>query len=280
MKILIADSGSTKTEWSLVSPDTEPQTVFSAGLNPYYHTVDSIVEELNQAVHPDIPSADRIHFYGSGCTGQEAIGRITRALQSVYGGIPVEADSDLLGAARAICGHHEGIACILGTGSNSCHFDGKRIIDQIPPIGFILGDEGSAGSFGRKILQAYFYREMPQDLCDWLEHHHDMSRSAILEKVYQNKHFNSFVASFTRLFSEFSDHPFVICMLQEGIDEFLNRHVLKYRTDDNIPVGFVGSVAWFNQSAVTSALARKNLKPGVFLRTPMEGLRVFHSRTE
>ena len=276
MNILLADSGSTKTEWCLIAPGTEPRTVFSPGLNPFYHTADTIVEEVTRSVLPEVASADRIFFYGAGCAGPDAVGRMEQALKNVYGDIPVEVHSDLLGAARAICGHREGIACILGTGSNSCHYDGSRIIDQVPPLGFILGDEGSAGAFGRKILQAYFYRELPAEMREWLEQQHDMARPAILEQVYQKKHFNTFVASFTKLFAGFGDHPYVIYMLQEGIHEFLDRHVIKYRVGPDIPVGFVGSVAWHNQEIVKAALVRKGLSSGDFLQTPMQGLRRYH----
>lgn len=277
MKILLADSGSTKTEWCLISSDADPKTTYSDGLNPFYHTVDSIAGEITKKVIPEIPSVDRIYFYGAGCAGAEAIGRMTEALKKVYGDIPVEVDSDLLGAARAICGHNEGVGCILGTGSNSCHYDGEKIIDQVPVLGFILGDEGSAGSFGRKILQGYFYREMPSELREWLENHHNMARPAILEAVYKKPHFNTFVASFTKLFAEFADHPYIVFMLQEGINEFLERHVIKYHIGPDVPVGFVGSVAFHNQSSVKAALARKGLRPGSIIQTPMEGLRTYHS---
>lgn len=278
MKLLIADSGSTKTEWCLLSSqDNDHQTTYSAGLNPFYHTVDSIAEEVTKAVQPDFPEADRVYFYGAGCAGEEAINRMRKALKKVYGDIPVEVDSDLLGAARAICGRSAGVACILGTGSNSCHYDGEKIIDQVPVLGFILGDEGSAGSFGRKILQGYYYREMPAELCQWLEKHYDMARPSILDSVYKKPHFNTFVASFTRLFAEFGDHPYVVYMLQEGIGEFLDRHVMKYHAGPEVPVGFVGSVAWYNREVVQSVLQRKGLTPGIFIKTPMEGLRRYHA---
>ena len=278
MKILLADSGSTKTEWCLIQANSDPVTAYSAGLNPFYHTVDTIAAEITEQVITDIPVADRIYFYGSGCAGEESIGRMTAALKKVYGDIPVEVDSDVLGAARAICGHNEGVACILGTGSSSCRFDGEGIADQVPALGFILGDEGSAGSFGRKILQAYFYRELPDELRAWLEEHYDMARPAILDAVYKKPHFNRFVASFTKMFAEFGDHPYVVCLLQEGVGEFLERHIIKYHTGPDVPVGFVGSVAYYNQEVVRATLARKGLKPGAFLKTPMEGLRSYHGR--
>ena len=277
MHILLADSGSTRTEWCLIRPGEKPQTRFSAGLNPFYHTVNSIAEVISKEVAPDIPPADRIFFYGAGCTGREAIGRMTEALKKVFGDIPVEVDSDLLGAARAVCGHNEGVACILGTGSNSCHYDGTNIVDQIPVLGFILGDEGSAGSFGRKILQGYFYREMPAELRDWLESQYDMSRTSILDSVYKQPYFNTYVASFTKLFAAFRDHPYVLSLLQEGIHEFLERHVLKYQIGPGIPAGFVGSVAWHHQNSVKKALAEKGLKAGSFLKSPMQGLQTYHT---
>lgn len=276
MKILLADSGSTKTEWCLIQKGASPLTLFSSGLNPFYHSEESIVKEVKDSLGKDIASVDRICFYGAGCAGEAAIGRMTTALKTVYGDIPVEVDSDLLGAARAICGRKEGIACILGTGSNSCHYDGGEIVDQVPVLGFILGDEGSAGSFGRKILQSYFYREMPEELKAWLDENYDMARPSILDAVYKKPHFNTYVASFTKLFATFKDHPYVVYLLQEGLAEFLDRHVMKYHIAPEVPVGFVGSVAYYNQEIVKTVLARKGLAAGRFLKTPMEGLCHYH----
>ncbi len=279
MNLLLADSGSTKTEWTLICPGSESITVHSAGLNPWYLTDDEIAGEIIEQVLPEIPSPDRIIFYGSGCTGGEMNMRMTRALKKSCGVIPVEVHSDLLGSARALFGSRPGIACILGTGSNSCHFDGHQIVDQVPALGFILGDEGSAGWFGRKILQCYFYREMPDELCLWLERHHDMSRKTILEKVYRHPVHSAFVASFTLLFSEFPDHPFVVNLLRNGFGEFFERHIMKYDPAGHSPtVGFVGSVGWNHQQIITSILTQIGFVPGRFLRTPMEGLRRYHAK--
>jgi glucosamine kinase len=278
--ILIADSGSTKTEWRLIRPGSGPVTVFTAGLNPYYHTSESLTGEITRNVAPEISEAGRIFFYGAGCTGREAVERVAGALKTVYGDIPVEVASDLLGAARAVCGRREGIACILGTGSNSCYYDGTMIVDRIPTLGFVLGDEGSAGYFGRKILQAYFYREMPDELREWLDKHHNMSRQMILESVYKEEHPNTYVASFARIFSEFDAHPWVTSLLFNGISEFLQRHVLKYRTASGVRVGFVGSVAAFNRPVVEAALDAHGLKSGRFLPSPMDGLAAYHENTK
>lgn len=300
MNILIADSGSTKTEWSLVTNDDQrtgrytsggqrsgrqtirdiqPGSIVTEGLNPFYHTVETITGIVKEEVFSKFPGVDRIFFYGAGCTGEEAAAPIKKGLQDVYGDIRVEVHPDLLGAARALFGRKEGIACILGTGSNSCHYDGSRIIDQIPPLGFILGDEGSAGALGRRILQAYFYRELPPELCRWLEQHFDMERSAILDQVYKNPHYNTFVASFAGICEPYKDHSFVKSMLSEEIHTFLERHAGKYRTEPDVPVGFVGSVAWHHQEIIKTALEGKGRKAEKFLRAPMEGLRAFHWET-
>ena len=281
MNLLIADSGSTKTEWAMVRADSKPGIIQSAGLNPWYRTISEIADEISARVFPYIPPPDHIVFYGAGCTGPEMNDRVRQALDQVFGMLTVEVYSDLMGAARALCGHREGIACILGTGSNSCRYDGNQITDQVPTLGFILGDEGSAGWFGRKLLQDYFYRELPDELCRLLEKHHDMSREAILNKIYHHKNPNTFIASFTGLLAEFENHPYVEHLLHEGFTEFIERHVMKYESTGAdgraVPVGFTGSVAWNHRLIISSILQLKGLKPGTFLRSPMEGLYHYHA---
>ncbi|MDG5767228.1 hypothetical protein QA596_07115 [Balneolales bacterium ANBcel1] len=276
MKLLLADSGSTTTEWCLLQDKTPSQTISSTGINPYYLDDDAILSEIRTSVLPVFADVDAIRFYGAGCHSRETASRIRSALTTAYGDIPIEVKSDLFGAARALFHRQGGIACILGTGSNSCHYDGERIMDQIPPLGFILGDEGSAGCFGRKILQGYFYREMPEELREWLEAHHEMSRETVLNAVYHGSRPNQYVAGFSKMFDAWPGHPWLADLLQTGISEFLDRHVRRYDAGPEVAAGFVGSLAYAHKELIIQELQERNIPPGPFLRSPMEGLRKYH----
>jgi len=276
MKLLLADSGSTKTDWCLIHGKTLPRTVQSSGINPYYMDTDAMVTEIRNSVQPDFPDVDAIRFYGAGCNSADTQMAIRSALTTIFGEIPISVHSDMLGAARALFGNQEGVACILGTGSNSCLYDGEKIIDHVPPLGFILGDEGSAGYFGRKILQGYFYREMPVELREWLEAHHEMSRETVLDAVYRGSRPSAYVAGFSRMLDAWSGHPWLTGMLQSGIGEFLDRHVRCYEVGPEVPAGFVGSLAYAHRALITEELSERKMRPGPFLRSPMEGLRRYH----
>jgi glucosamine kinase len=277
--LLLADSGSTKTEWCLVAPDGSTRTAFTGGLNPYYHTEESITEILRGHLIPEIgvSSVDAIYFYGAGCTGDERTEMLSGVLKSVFGTPEVEVHSDILGSVRAVCGRQPGIAGILGTGANSCQYDGEKIVDNVPVLGFILGDEGSAGYFGRKVLQGYFYREMPEELKKDLESEYDMQRSVILENVYKKSQPNTYVAGFARFAGKHADHSYMRAILKAGLEECVERHILKYRGAETMPVGFVGSVAYYNADLLREVLVEKGLKPGEIIKNPMPNLVKYHS---
>ena len=286
MGILIADGGSTKVAWSyLASEHAEPAYEKSRGLNPFYHTIESLKQSLNDEVVPTATELDwKIHavaFYGAGCAGEEACGKMAEALSAVFEVEKSEilVDSDILGAARAVCGTREGVACILGTGHNSCHYDGEKIIDQVPVLGFTLGDEASAGYFGRKVIQSYFYREMPEELKSKYEKEYETDRPSILKEVYQKDHPNRYVAGFAKFAGDNKEHPFIRKMLHDGFSEFLNRHVCKYHLKEDTPIGFIGSVAFHNREIVEEALEEQQLKAGAFLTDPVEGLISYHRQT-
>ncbi|MCH8523365.1 MAG: hypothetical protein LAT52_02325, partial [Balneolales bacterium] len=277
--LLLADSGSTKTEWCLVKPDHTSKTVFTGGLNPYYHTEESIAEILRNNLIPELgtDSVDEIHFYGAGCTGDERTDMLRAVLKTVFGAEVVEVDSDIMGSVRAVCGRKPGVAAILGTGANSCQYDGEKVVDNVPVLGFILGDEGSAGYFGRKILQGYFYREMPEDLKSDLEANYNMNRSTILDNVYKKPQPNTYVAGFAKFIGRHAKHPYIQSILREGFQEAINRHIKKYDNVASMPVGFVGSVAFHNAALLRELLVENGLQPGEILQNPMPNLVKYHN---
>lgn len=279
MSILIADSGSTKTEWCYVTPDSQGK-VITEGLNPYYHTPGSIKDVLSNSLIPELPKSkvEDIYFYGAGCDSPEKDQIVCEALAAVFTDAKLEVHHDLLGAARACLFNEAGIACILGTGSNSCLYDGNDIVEHIPSLAFILGDEGSAGYFGKKLINAYFRKELPKDLEEKLEAEHNMSLNHIMLQAYGGSQKSRFIGSYASFLGDYSDHPFVNKMLKNGFSEFINRVVKKYTNAQKYKVSFVGSVAYAHQELIKEILKEESLSPGIFIKKPMDRLIEFHTK--
>lgn len=274
---LIADSGSTKTHWEIID-NGRAAPVYSKGTNPFYQTVEDIVKIIQEELLPSLQGTpEKIFFYGAGISQADKKKTVRDALHAVFPCAYCEVEHDLLAAARATCGSAAGITCILGTGSNSCLYDGKQIIDNVPSLGFILGDEGSGGYFGRKLLQAYYYRELPAELKAELEAKHDMQRDHVLNAVHGTNMPNQVVASYAGFLTANNQHPFIRKMLGSGFREFLERHVLKYAGHETLPVHFIGSIAGLNKEILDEALRALRLKVGTVLQSPMEGLRHYHA---
>lgn len=280
MSILIADSGATKTEWCLVKSESDTKTVTTEGLNPYYHTPESIyqvvVNELNTQI--DVGKVERVYFYGAGCDSEEKNQEVYQALEKGVPNSNINVHHDLLGAARACFFNEAGIACILGTGCNSCLYDGEEIIEHIPSLAFVLGDEGSAGYFGKKLINMYFRFELPDDLREALERDYNMSLDHINWGVYDNPQQSRFVASYGAFLGEHADHPFIRDMLYDGFHNFITRIVMNYTDAQKYEVRFIGSVAYAHQEMITRILAENNMKAGLFIRNPMQRLVEYHTK--
>ena len=282
MNILLADSGSTKTEWCLLkSGEDKPFLRFyTDGLNPYYHTTESIRDVLRYAVIPNLAKheIDELYFYGAGCSLDEKKRIISAAISEVFQDSTFDIQDDLLGAARALCGNEPGIACILGTGSNSCLYDGTQVVDNIPSLGFILGDEGSGGYIGKQLIHAYFYRDMPAELKLDMEKTYTMDRRFILDGIYHKPQSNRFVASFTNFTSVHKSHPFIQNLVKNAFAVFLNSNILKYENYKEIPIGFIGSVAFNHQDIMMNLLESYGLRVSRFIKNPMETLIDYHKK--
>ncbi|TNE69775.1 hypothetical protein EP331_13715 [bacterium] len=281
MNILLADSGSTKTEWSFFSTESKQvdvKSLITKGLNPYYHTSSSIREVLLEVSHEfGSTSPTHIYFYGAGCSLPDKKQFISTSINEVFSTDFIEVNDDLLGAARAVCGHQAGIAAILGTGSNSCFYDGEKIAQNVPSLGFILGDEGSGVHIGKALLKAYFYGELPEEIATELRAKFDMSRSSILDKVYRGELPNRFIASFTKITHDYCTDPYIIELIRQSFDLFIQSQILKYPIDEKTTIGFIGSVAYEHQSIMREVLAKHSIKAGLFLKNPMPKLIEFHS---
>ena len=240
-----------------------------------------MIADLKIALLPKLSvstdSISKISFYGTGCSTPRTVGIIELALEGVFKNAVIEVNHDLFGAARALCGKDAGIACILGTGANSCLFDGEKIIDNIPSVGFMLGDEGSGGYLGKKLVRAYFYGELPEDLTLAFANKYNLSRDEMLLNVYKKPAPNRYLASFSIFLSEHNSHSFIQDFVQKGFQAFLDAMVLKYENVENLPIHFLGSIAVHFQSELEAVLKSNHLELGKIIHNPVDELVNFHS---
>ena len=268
---LIADSGSTKTTWLLrdgVHPDVCLQT---AGINPVRDTEDticSVVASLPQTAVSDL------YFYGAGCI-QPYSETVSRVLRSAFPGANICVESDLLGAARALCGHDEGIACILGTGSNSCLYDGTRMVQNVSPLGWILGDEGSGAVLGRTLVGDLLKGQLPHSLLEAFLSRFHLTQASIIDAVYRQPQPNRFLAFLVPFLSEHRAEPGIHDLLLRQFRLFLARNVAAYQRRD-LPVNCVGGVAYSFENELREAASLEGFDVGVVNRSPMDGMARFH----
>ncbi|WP_163716808.1 ATPase [Mangrovibacterium lignilyticum] len=274
--ILLADSGSTKTDW-LVSDDFgETRRFQSSGINPFFRSTDDILAELKPLFQDQHLPVEEIYFYGAGVVNEEKAAVIRQALVALFGDIKCEISSDVLGAARAACGHEPGIACIMGTGSNACYYDGSTIVKGIPPMGFILGDEGSGAVIGRQLIGDYFKNVMPDELRTKFYQRFGVEKDAVLERVYRTEKPNKYLASFTVFLSEEVEHSYCKKLLQDQFHAFVSRNVVQMVEAKNVPVNFIGSIAYHFQDILKDELQKKGLTAGIILKEPIEALLDYH----
>lgn len=278
MNYLIADSGATKTKWCLES-DSVSESFYTEGLNPYYHTTSSITDVINDELVPKLDGThiDQIYFYGAGCDSAVNEQTVYRSLNAIFPDAQIEVEHDLLGAARACLFDEPGIACILGTGSNSCLYDGDDIVEHIPSLAFILGDEGSAGYFGKKLINGYFRFEVPDELKDELEEDYNMDLEHIMRGTSKGSQISRFVASYAKFLGDHADHPFAEKILREGFTSFITRIIKNYSNAESHKISFVGSVAYAHQNLIKEILKREGLNAGEFFRNPLDRLITFHT---
>lgn len=276
--ILIADSGATKTDWCFGTTLSDRQTIQTEGINPFHMDKAYIDGIILQQLIPQLPASalsdcTAIHFYGAGCLPERTEG-ITRTLRNLFPQATVQVNTDLLGAARALCQREPGIACILGTGSNSCLYDGTQIIDNISPLGYILGDEGSGAYLGKRFVGDCLKRQLPGFLAEGLMERYGLTLPDLLEKVYRQPQANRFLASLTPYIYEQREVPEVKEFLKDCFREFFKRNVLLYKR--TWPVSFVGSIAWYFQQEIQESAKELQLPIGRFVKNPIDELSVYH----
>jgi glucosamine kinase len=276
---LIADSGATKAEWCLLN-NGKKKILFTQGISPYFLTTGQIAELLSKelAVKLKNVTVEFIYYYGTGCANVQNARSIKKALMSVFQSAQVHVNTDLMGAARAVCGHEKGVACILGTGSNSCYYNGKTIVRNSPGIGYVLGDEGSGAYLGKKLLQYYLYNTFDEDLRARFDAKYVTTASEILDNVYKKPLPNRYLASFTLFLAENRGHYMIENIIEDGLNDFFFQHLCKYAEVWKYPVNFVGSVAYGFKDVLQELCHSYEFELGKVLKNPMEGLVQYHRR--
>lgn len=277
---LIADSGSTKTEWCILK-NTKKTLFTTVGMSPYFVNAQQIEQIILAEVFPFLKKnlVTEVYFYGTGCKNPANIKMFKNVFTKLFPGASVVVDNDLSGAAKALCGHEKGIACILGTGSNSCYYNGKKIVKNSPGLGFILGDEGSGAYLGKKVVQHYLYNIFDADLRARFDAKFVTTETEIIESVYKKPLPNRYLASFAIFLAENRGHYMIENIIEDGINDFFYTHIISYRESEKLPVHFTGGIAFGFKEVVKELCMNYGFQPGVILRSPMEGLIKYHSES-
>jgi len=276
--MMIADSGSTKTDWVVLEKGEEVHAYTTPGINPYFLNKEDIVKIIMRHVNGPVPeSILDIHFYGAGCSAPKKSEVVRAALQEVFTSSAIYVEHDLMGAARALLHKEEGLVAILGTGSNSCHFDGEIIIQNVPALGYVLGDEGSGAYLGKMLVQAYLTGELNHDLHQEFSLFFKLSHEEILDAIYKKPFPNRFLATFCPFISQHMSHSIIKAMVTEGFSDFFEAHILKYPAHNSLKVGFVGSVGYYFKDILKDVAKKNNVQVGKILKSPIEGLVAYHT---
>ena len=277
--ILIADSGSTKCEWCLIA-DGKRKSFVTSGISPYFSNSTTIFDLLIKELIPKVKNVQigEVHYYGTGLGNPANSKMLAGVLKKVIKGAKVTVNTDMLAAARALCGTNKGIACILGTGSNSCYYNGNRISKNGASLGYVLGDEGSGAHLGKIVLQHYLYNTFDEDLKSRFDARFVTNPHEILENVYKMPLPNKYLASFAIFLAENRGHYMVENIIEDGLNDFFFYHLHKYRESWTTPINFIGSVAFGFRDVLQELCNSYELELGNVLKSPMKGLVGYHSR--
>lgn len=279
MYTLLADSGSTKTDWILLKNNETILKVFTIGFNPYFQNKDQIANAIYAQLLPHIAEVvdqiDKIYYYGAGCSNPENCAIVQQGIYSIIKVKNIYISHDLLAASRALCQDKAGIAGILGTGSNSCLYDGKNIIENVPSVGYMWGDHGSGASIGKRFLSSYFHDELPNDIKVDFESQ-GYHREEILNNVYKKHMPSKYLASISLFIGKHTNNEFVRKLLIESFEEFFTYQISKYTHSKKYPVNTVGSIGYVYKAFLEIAAKNKGYELGTVIKSPLEGLIQFH----
>lgn len=276
--ILIADSGGSKTDWRLIKNDGTIEQANASGFNPYYQPIEDLKKNITDNLLPKIhEKVNKIFFYGAGVSSAKNQITIKSAFLEFFPEAHIEIGWDLLAAARALCGHEPGIACIMGTGSNSCLYDGEKITGNVANLGWILADEGSGANIGKKFLVDYLREKMPAELAEQFKKRFPLTREEFLEKVYQQEKPSAFLASFTRFIFQHLNNPYCYKLIYDSFAEFYENNVMQYADYQNLKVHFTGSIAFYFSDILRQVANDKGITVKNILEGPIAGLTLYHT---
>jgi len=276
--ILIAESGATKTDWRLAGATGKKTSFSTTGINPYLQSSEAIKAVLDEELKWDEKKyrADEIYFYGTGASSREQQQKIKKVLVGFFNIKKVEVNHDMLAAARATSKNEKGIVCILGTGSNSCYYDGTKIKEQQRSLGYIAGDEGSGNYLGKKVLQYYAYKTFDEELTLSFEQLFGNDFNAIVKKLYSEVFPNRYLANFVLLLRQNRGHFMVENIIEDGLNDFFNAQILKYRNSWKSPIHFAGSIAYEFRTTLAELCRQYELELGNIVKNPIDKLLEYH----
>ncbi len=279
---LIVDSGSTNAQWVLVANNGDCSQFKTDGINPFYQSREGMKNTIMSQLMPQIAHLlwvgpiEQVFFYGAGCTPEKKP-FVEEALQTSFKKAKIHVESDLVGACRALLGDKEGIACVLGTGSNSCHYDGKEILKNVSPLGYVLGDEGSGAVLGKRLVADILKNQISSDVKELFFVEMNTAQAEIMENVYRRPFPNRYLASLSKFCVNHLDIQRIYDLVYDNFDSFVKRNVLQY--PKNLPVGFVGSIAYYYRAVLEKVLEANNLTLQTIAQSPIDGLIQYHIPT-
>lgn len=276
--MLIADSGSTKCDWVLVQEGRPTENFYTAGFNPFFHKEDFIVAELRkqEKMMAAAKEIQQVFFYGAGCSSPERNNIINEALQKIFTRAKITVAHDLAAAAYSVYEGEPCLAAIAGTGSNSCYFDGKKIYEEVPALGYILGDEGSGSYFGKILLKKFLYHQLPEKISKTLREEYHLSKEVIFENVYSKPNANVYLASFFKVAGAYKEDEFIRSMIAGGMQDFLENHICCFKNFRTVKTHFVGSVGFYFEDILRQVASPMGISIGKVIKQPITGLVNYH----
>lgn len=280
--ILVADGGSTKTDWRLIADNSDIISFQTKGMNPLFTSDSEIINELDSSVIKKyIRDIKELHFYGAGLVNQDLANKMTSVFKKFFSAITgLSIYDDLTAAARALFGQKDGIACILGTGSNSCLYKNGVIEDKVPALGYILGDEGSGAHIGKRFLNDILKRQLPVELTNKICEENNININSAIENTYKKSFPNRYLASLTKIAINYIEHKEIKAIVRDSFKDFIVKNILHYEDHNILPIGFVGSVGFHFNTILTDVLEEFNLNKGPVKRVPIDELVNYHKRKQ
>lgn len=281
--ILITDSGATKADW--IALDDKGNQLFltqTLGLSPEVLSAEVIIERLanNFELSKNSQKVERLYFYGAGCGTDRMKKFLKKIFREFFPKAAIEVKEDTYAAIYSTTKiGHQGIVCILGTGSNCSYYDGHQLIQKVTSLGYIPMDDGSGNFFGRKLIRDYYFHKMPQDLALKFSKGYNLDADVIKENLYKKPNPNTYLATFARFLIENKDHPYSKGVIDKGFQQFVNNYIMQFELATKVPIHFVGSIAYYLREELAAVIERNDLVLGVIRQRPIEGLVEFHKDT-